>query len=159
MANTDCLLGKIRNPKTGRCVKATGRIGHKLLQQDCPNGKIRNPKTNRCVKIDGKLGRKILYGGMNVNSISGLKLGLPFDGIVRKSCQNSWIQKHKIGSGGYGQVYIASIKDSDFNYVVKIQDSDKEFYNEVHFLNKLGGFDLFNFKLSQKNDFTLVNGF
>lgn len=30
--------------------------------KDCPPGKIRNPRTNRCVKVDGAIGKKILKG-------------------------------------------------------------------------------------------------
>ena len=42
----DCKPGKIRNPKTGRCIidKAA------KAAEPCPPGKIRNPKTGRCVK-------------------------------------------------------------------------------------------------------------
>lgn len=66
----DCEKGKIRNPKTGRCVSITGRVGKEVMAQqqtiessgknDCPKGKIRNPKTGRCVNIDGKIGKEIL---------------------------------------------------------------------------------------------------
>jgi len=42
----ECPEGKIRNPKTNRCIKI--RINNK---KECPEGKIRNPKTNRCIKI------------------------------------------------------------------------------------------------------------
>lgn len=70
-----CPPGKIRNPKTGRCIKdktvtkvvtkktpkpcppgkvrnpATGRcINDKTIVKPCPPGKIRNPKTGRCIK-------------------------------------------------------------------------------------------------------------
>tara|TARA_Y100000389_G_scaffold186969_1_gene207910 strand:+ start:402 stop:581 length:180 start_codon:yes stop_codon:yes gene_type:complete len=35
--------GKVRNPKTGRCVKS-------ISPKKCKAGKVRNPKTGRCVK-------------------------------------------------------------------------------------------------------------
>ncbi len=69
--NGECPPGKIRNPKTKRCVKVDGAIGQKIAKgeelpsklskelKDCPSGKIRNPKTGRCVKVDGAIGRKI----------------------------------------------------------------------------------------------------
>ena len=80
---SDCPEGKIRNPKTGKCVKIDGRIGKEILKSrgksspkrdspkrgspkrdspknDCPEGKIRNPATKRCVSVDGIIGRKIL---------------------------------------------------------------------------------------------------
>jgi hypothetical protein len=40
----DCPPGKVRNPKTGRC------INDKTQKKDCPPGKVRNPKTGRCIK-------------------------------------------------------------------------------------------------------------
>jgi serine/threonine protein kinase len=40
-----CPPGKVRNPKTRRCVKA------KAAAAPCPPGKVRNPKTGRCIKI------------------------------------------------------------------------------------------------------------
>jgi hypothetical protein len=55
----DCPPGKIRNPKTRRCVKKTGAIGRNIQVDDCPPGKIRNPKTRRCVKKDGAIGRNL----------------------------------------------------------------------------------------------------
>lgn len=44
----DCPVGKVRNPKTKRCVKAKQE---NKKEKPCPEGKVRNPKTNRCVKI------------------------------------------------------------------------------------------------------------
>lgn len=63
--STECPPGKIRNPKTGRCVKEkqvkecppgkvlntkTGRCVKAKEPKECPPGKVRNPKTGRCVK-------------------------------------------------------------------------------------------------------------
>jgi serine/threonine protein kinase len=47
----ECKPGKIRNPKTGRCIKDCVRNPKtgKCLKE-CAQGKIRNPKTGRCVK-------------------------------------------------------------------------------------------------------------
>ena len=61
----ECPPGKIRNPKTGRCVKDTGAIGKKLkapleAPSPCPPGKIRNPKTRRCVKETGAVGKLLM---------------------------------------------------------------------------------------------------
>ncbi len=50
----------IQNPKTGRYVKKTGRIGKLLIP--CPNGKIRNPASKRCVKEDSRVGRYVQSG-------------------------------------------------------------------------------------------------
>jgi tRNA A-37 threonylcarbamoyl transferase component Bud32 len=42
----DCAPGKVRNEKTGRCIKDIKDIKKK----ECPPGKIRNEKTGRCIK-------------------------------------------------------------------------------------------------------------
>jgi hypothetical protein len=65
---------KICNPKTGRCVKKSGRIGKAITGgdpvnktrgnvkkiADCDPDKIRNPATGRCVKKSGKIGKSLL---------------------------------------------------------------------------------------------------
>jgi hypothetical protein len=71
-ADDGCGPGKIRNPKTRRCVKKDGAVGKALaapvpvlivaapaVDKQCPEGKIMNPKTRRCVKKDGKIGAKL----------------------------------------------------------------------------------------------------
>lgn len=65
-----CPEGKVINPVTGRCVKADGKIGKKVMKtqalhtprarEECPSGKIINPATGRCVNVDGKIGKSIL---------------------------------------------------------------------------------------------------
>ena len=72
------------NPKTGRCVKKSGKIGQMLMKQSrghskvhavpkklkaspkkqpsrktCPAGKVLNPKSGRCVKKSGKIGKNL----------------------------------------------------------------------------------------------------
>lgn len=42
-----CVDGKIRNPKTGRCVNVKKSPSIK----PCKEGKVRNPITKRCVNI------------------------------------------------------------------------------------------------------------
>lgn len=44
---TPCPPGKVRNPKTRRCVKAKAP----KPSAPCPPGKVRNPKTGRCIKL------------------------------------------------------------------------------------------------------------
>jgi serine/threonine protein kinase len=58
-APASCPPGKVRNPKTRRCVKKTGIIGRQITEKDCPPDKIRNPKTRRCVKKTGSIGMKL----------------------------------------------------------------------------------------------------
>jgi hypothetical protein len=55
MDKKECPDGKIRNPKTGRCIKDPKlEKDSKVKLKECPDGKIRNPKTGRCIK-DPKL--------------------------------------------------------------------------------------------------------
>ena len=87
----ECNEDQIRNPKTGRCVKKSGKIGKSLLKisnistkntrkshsskdgssykpkvqssagkKICSEDQIRNPKTGRCVKKSGRIGRKLI---------------------------------------------------------------------------------------------------
>lgn len=44
----DCPPGKVRNPKTGRCINE--RPADPKAPKECPPGKVRNPKTGRCIK-------------------------------------------------------------------------------------------------------------
>lgn len=43
-----CPEGKVRNPKTNRCIKSQKKL------KPCPEGKERNPKTNRCITVKKK---------------------------------------------------------------------------------------------------------
>ena len=85
--NKICSYGGVCNPKTGRCVLKSGRVGKKIGRASprrasprrasprrasprkakktcedlkCPTGKICNPVSMRCVKKDGKIGQKLL---------------------------------------------------------------------------------------------------
>ena len=86
-----CPPGKIINPKTGRCVLRSGKIGQQILQdrkkktasKKTTTGKassskysvkthVFNEKTGRWVKRDGKIGRQIL-GKENVSRKAAAK--------------------------------------------------------------------------------------
>ena len=63
-----CPPGKIRNPKTGRCIKARTKTQKNTLKNQaikaptvkpCPPGKERNPKTGRCRKIVRKTAKVV----------------------------------------------------------------------------------------------------
>ena len=63
-----CPEGKIRNPKTGRCIKARTKTQKNTLKNQankapkdkpCPPGKERNPKTGRCRKIARKTAKVV----------------------------------------------------------------------------------------------------
>ena len=59
-----CPIGKMVNPKTGRCIKIPLNKSEKNVKQSknnlikpekiCPIGKMVNPKTGRCIKIPKK---------------------------------------------------------------------------------------------------------
>lgn len=49
---------RVRNPLTGRLVRADTPLGQKILAT--PPGKIYNPTTGRYVKHDGKKGKELL---------------------------------------------------------------------------------------------------
>jgi hypothetical protein len=49
-----CPPGKMRNPKTGRCVKA------KAQEKECPPGKVRDPVSKRCIMLATAKKRKLL---------------------------------------------------------------------------------------------------
>lgn len=74
-SSSGCSSGKIRNPKTNRCVSSSGAIGKAILAgkspprrggksrasgAPCSADKIRNPKTGRCVSRSGAIGKAIL---------------------------------------------------------------------------------------------------
>ena len=59
----ECPEGKMRNPKTGRCIKIKEKkakdpmdvkLKDLLKKPECPEGKMMNPKTGRCINIKEK---------------------------------------------------------------------------------------------------------
>ena len=73
MSSSHCDKDKILNPKTGRCVLKSGKIGKEILRKKsprkstskkssniCTSNKILNPNTGRCVLKSGKIGKEIL---------------------------------------------------------------------------------------------------
>jgi len=56
----NCTRTQIRNPKTNRCVKASGKLGMAVLQSKCKSGQIVNPPTRRCVSKSGTIGKRLL---------------------------------------------------------------------------------------------------
>ena len=47
----DCPEGKVRNPKTGRCITLKVKKTTPKKSKDCPEGKVRNEKTGRCITV------------------------------------------------------------------------------------------------------------
>jgi serine/threonine protein kinase len=72
-----CQPDEVLNPETNRCVKKTGKVGKKILEEAmkqnkrkhtapalpkkvCAPDEVLNPATNRCVKKTGKVGKKLI---------------------------------------------------------------------------------------------------
>jgi hypothetical protein len=55
----DCSKNEINDPRTGRCISKSSKLGRNIRNTK----KIYNQKTNRYVLISGKVGKKILAGG------------------------------------------------------------------------------------------------
>lgn len=63
MNKSKCQKTKVFNPKTGRCVLKTGKIGRQIMagkKSPCSNDKVYNPQTGRCVLKSGNIGKKIM---------------------------------------------------------------------------------------------------
>lgn len=81
----DCPSGKIKNPNTGRCIDANGKLAISLgltkssvCKEDCVAiGKVCNPKTKRCNKI--KISGKVVTPKLNMTTVlekDGAKLNI-----------------------------------------------------------------------------------
>ena len=124
-----CPLGKIRNPKTGRCVNANGKIAKLLLAnnndrgnenrnvEDCPPGKIRNPKNGRCVNVNGKLGKEILRNTNRVQPSPNRPANPRFS---EYGLNPDFKLVKKIGEGGFGKVYLFENSRENKKYVFKV---------------------------------------
>ncbi len=203
-----CPSGKIKNPKTGRCVKRDGKIGRNVLGRSplrrkrktpvrrqprkrrslrrvrksakkCAGGQILNPKTGRCVKKTGKIGREIMGKGplfrrrksptrkrkrrTKPKSRSRIRsdrpvaisrkispvgpVGLPgkFKKIAEDCAETGkWKKKELLGAGAYGKAYTAC-RAGNCDYVMKTQKNDNDFKHEVKALYSLN-----NWKYSPK---------
>jgi hypothetical protein len=92
----NCENGKIRNPKSNRCVNLTGAIGKKIIQMDkagnpddtnkttkqatkpvkhCEKGKIFNPKSGRCVVVTSTIGKALQHQVKQRWKVSVKKIG------------------------------------------------------------------------------------
>ncbi len=145
---TDCKKNQIRNPASKRCVKRSGVIGRKLLQnreenpektevvksKSCDESKILNPASNRCVKRDGVIGRKLLEV---VTPVSPIGTPSKFKKII-EDCQKNktFKKKKKLGEGKYGSAYQVC-KVNDCKFAIKEQNADSEFKHEVDALYAL----------------------
>jgi len=123
-SSSKCLKSQIENPKSGRCVSRSGGIGKGLLAK---------LKKKPVVK---KVGKKSVK-----RATMAPRAKLPkFENIKQNLCKiTDWKKSKKIGAGVYGQVYIACQTKGGCNYVLKVQNDDKEFRNEVKLLKKLEG--------------------
>jgi predicted Ser/Thr protein kinase len=119
-----CSRSQIKNPKSGRCVSRKGDIGKALL------AKLRKKPVVK--KIRKKSEKR---------STMAPRDKIPqFENIKENLCKiTDWKKSKKIGAGVYGQVYIACQTKGGCNYVLKVQNDDREFRNEVRLLKKLEG--------------------
>jgi hypothetical protein len=67
---TDCPDGKVRDPKTKRCISLATAMKRNLVAKplstvvnkqktDCPDGKVRDPKTKRCISLATAMKRNL----------------------------------------------------------------------------------------------------
>lgn len=73
----DCPPGKIHNPKSGRCVRKSGKTAQKLglarkPTKDClSKTKVLNPATGRCISATGKTAKQLGLTTPNVMQLYG----------------------------------------------------------------------------------------
>jgi hypothetical protein len=145
--SSSCTKDKVINPKTGRCVMKSGKIGMEIENSRCMKDQVINPKTGRCVMKSGQQGRNLLRTPNKMSkrkttttSKSSRILSKPsveIESIV-ENCKwrRVWKKGTKIGKGAVGTVYTACDSDG-CNYILKIQKDDPEFRREVDILLKL----------------------
>lgn len=130
-----CNEGKILNPVTNRCVKIDGRIGKKILKA-IEKPKILNPTTGKMVAVNSKNGKKLVETG-TPTPVSPVGIKDKFMRIVEDCDKLSTIVTgEKIGKGSYGSVTTVCKVDG-CKYVLKTQDADDSFKNEVEALYDL----------------------
>jgi serine/threonine protein kinase len=124
-----CPDGKIRNPKTGRCVNANGKIAKLLFVnnndivhenrnvENCPPGKIRNPKNGRCVNVNGKVGKEILR---DMNRVTPSPNRITNPRFSEYGLNPDFRMVKKIGEGGFGKVYLFENSRDKKKYVFKV---------------------------------------
>lgn len=115
-----CKQDQILNPKTGRCVKKTGKIGQEILNKEnkekCNRQQVLNPKTGRCVKKTGKIGQEILGKKPKQKTVAkkkpqnikllGKKLDQNVSNYLFELCHNFGYKiGKKLGEGSYSTVY------------------------------------------------------
>jgi hypothetical protein len=113
----DCESGKIRNPKTNRCVKENGAIGKKLKKdevqiktevkkekkiKDCESGKIRNSQTNRCVKENEDIDKILDIQLLKQQKIAASKIVLA---IKAKKARGEVIKQKQAKTKDYFKLY------------------------------------------------------
>ena len=110
----------------------------KCTDKNCPVHQICNPKTGRCVNKTGKIGQEILLKNGKKATPVGLGvpnnfLEIPDDCEINKV----WKKKTEIGKGQYGTAYITCKGKDDCNYVLKVQKLNDDFFTEVNCLEDL----------------------
>jgi serine/threonine protein kinase len=135
MNNVTCEKDKVINPKTGRCVNKSGKIGKSILSD-----KIMNPTTGRFVMKTGKIGKEIIKQSSPIgrNGVP-VKVMKKIENIIGDcNWKKSWKKGKRVGEGSVGCVYSACGTDG-CNYIIKIQQDNDEFRTEVDILSRING--------------------
>jgi len=116
-----CPSDKIINPKTGKCVLKSGKVGQEILKTIVkPTKSTKSTKSSKSVKPIGNIG-----------------VPSEFKKIAEDCSRlNEWEQRELLGEGQYGKTYRAC-NQGNCEYVLKSQKADSSFRNEVQALEEL----------------------
>ena len=121
------------NPETNRCVAKDGLIGSHIIGRPKLCDTVFNNKTSRCVLKSNMLRKsrvktvrkKKVQLNVAKHNIDCLYVPETFTELANKcACNEKWIRRTKLGSGGFGKVYRAC-RYKNCEYVVKVQTNDK----------------------------------
>jgi thiamine kinase-like enzyme len=117
----DCPPGKIRNEKTGRCIKDIRN------KKDCPPGKIRNEKTGRCIKDvnDGNIRNIRNKKECPPGKIRNEKTGRCINDPAKKKKSKKSSRKASENAKPVVQVPVLNVKPGPFDAALRCQPGDK----------------------------------
>lgn len=131
MTNSPCEKGKVYNPKTGRCVAKTGKIGKEIMgtkNKKQVNKRSRSRPRSRSRRSKNEKGTlPSRPATANLRSI-----------YEKCDWKKVWKKKGKLGGGAAGSVYTAC-DENNCEYILKIQKDNDEFRREIKILSKLSG--------------------
>ena len=144
-SGVNCPRDKICNPSTGRCVLKSGKIGKELKgrasspRASSPRASSPRASSPRASSPRASSPRASLSGSDRITPIGP---GIPDKFIqVAEDCEQNklWKQGATLGQGAYGEVFVAcrSSEPGDCKYVLKQQEDNYEFRQEVRALHDL----------------------